>query len=162
MSHKFLLATAAGALLLAAPTLAATAATQPVHHAQSKAAAKTKMAGSKMAASRTMKAKTATTKTATTKTASAKTASNESAKTSAKAVHHHKMARTEHRKKTAENVSVQGNREVDALNTLESAGYRQFDNLHANGANFVATAMKSGKSFDVTVTPAGQIEATKA
>jgi hypothetical protein len=97
-------------------------------------------------------------KMAPTKTAPAKAASGT---TPTMAVHHHKMAMTEHRKKTAENVSIQGHREVQALNTLESAGYRQFNNLHASGTNFVATAMKAGKSYDVTVTPAGRIEATR-
>lgn len=61
------------------------------------------------------------------------------------------------------NVSVKGDREMRALNALESAGYRQFNTLHANGTDFfVATAMKAGQSCDVTVTPQGRIEARKA
>lgn len=77
-------------------------------------------------------------------------------------MHHHKMAKSEHGKKTAVNESPQAAQEVRALNTPGSTGYRQFSNLHADGSDFVATATKAGKSFDVTVSPAGQIEARKA
>lgn len=58
--------------------------------------------------------------------------------------------------------STRGNREVNALNALEAAGYRQFDNLHADGRDFVATAHKAGKSYDVTITPSGAIQASNA
>ncbi|HEX4105500.1 MAG TPA: hypothetical protein VHX92_04650 [Rhizomicrobium sp.] len=75
---------------------------------------------------------------------------------SAKATHHR------HHQKMTMNMSARGDREVEALNRLESAGYRQFDNLRHKGAGFVATAMKSGKSYDVTITPAGRIDATRA
>lgn len=76
--------------------------------------------------------------------------------TSAKPMHHR------HAKKVSMNMSTRGDREVRALNALESAGYRQFDNLHRKGGEFVATAMKSGRSYDVTITPAGQIQAARA
>ncbi len=128
MSHKFLFAAAASAMLLTAPALAA-ATTQHAVHAQAKTAAKTQAASTKTASSKAVPAKT---------------------------TRHH------HRSKIARNMSVRGDREVRALNALESAGYRKFNNLHASGTNFVATAMKAGKSYDVTVTPAGSIEANKA
>jgi hypothetical protein len=53
---------------------------------------------------------------------------------------------------------TQGDREVSALNSLEAAGYRNFDNLRASGHDFVATATKAGKTFDVTVLPSGKIQ----
>ena len=55
-----------------------------------------------------------------------------------------------------------GHNEVHALNALEASGYRQFTNLHAKGADFIGTAQKAGKSYDVTVTPSGSIKATLA
>lgn len=55
-----------------------------------------------------------------------------------------------------------GHSEVHALNALEAAGYRHLTNLHAKGANFVGTAQKAGKSYDVTVGPSGSIKATIA
>jgi hypothetical protein len=55
-----------------------------------------------------------------------------------------------------------GHSEVNALNALEAAGYRQFTNLHENGANFVGTAQKAGKNYEVTVMPSGTIKATIA
>lgn len=55
-----------------------------------------------------------------------------------------------------------GRSEIHALNALESAGYRQFTNLHANGADFVGTAQKAGKTYDVTVMPSGSIKAASA
>ncbi|HWF67944.1 MAG TPA: hypothetical protein VN670_11595 [Acidobacteriaceae bacterium] len=55
-----------------------------------------------------------------------------------------------------------GHSEVHALNALQAAGYRRLKNLHAKGANFVGTAQKAGKSYDVTVTPSGSIKATIA
>lgn len=147
MSHNLLFAAAAGAMLVTAPALAATASKHATHM---------------QSASQT---KAATTKAASTKTASSKTTPAKMASTTAmpaKTVHHRsKMAKSEHHKKTAENVGMQGSREVDALNTLESAGYRQFNDLHASGTDFTATAMKAGKSYDVTVTPAGKIDATR-
>ena len=150
MSNKFLLAAAAGALLLTATNLAAAATTHKVHtQSGTTAKASTKAAPTKAASMKMTPAKTAPTKAA-------------SGTAPTMGVHHHKMARTEHRKKTAENVSIQGHREVQALNALEAAGYRRFNNLHTSGTNFVGTAMKSGKSYDVTVTQTGRIEATKA
>ena len=53
---------------------------------------------------------------------------------------------------------MRGDSEVQALNKLEASGYRQFKNLHAQGADFVATATKSGKTYDVTVRPSGTID----
>ena len=146
MTDNFLLAAAASAMLLTAPALAAAATT---HAVQSDSMAKTKAASTETALT-----KTASTKTAPSKTASAKTMAHKIATT--KANHHH------HPAKMAKNVSVQGDREVRALNALESAGFRQFNNLRANGTDFVATAMKAGQSYDVTVTPQGRIEARKA
>ncbi len=67
-----------------------------------------------------------------------------------------------HRNRLARNSSTRGDREVHALNALEAAGYRQFTDVHARGANFVATAQKAGKSYDVTVMPSGNIRATNA
>lgn len=87
------------------------------------------------------------------KTTPAKAAPAKSASAKITHRHHSRMAR---------NVSTRGDREVRALNALESAGYRQFANLHAKGHEFVATAMKGGKSYDVTVTGADRIEATRA
>ena len=55
----------------------------------------------------------------------------------------------------AEEVSY---RQVQALNKLEASGYRQFENLHARGADFVATATKGGKTDAVTVRPSGTID----
>ena len=53
---------------------------------------------------------------------------------------------------------MRGDSEVQALNKLEASGYRQFKNLHAQGADFVATATKSGKTYAVTVRPSGTID----
>lgn len=107
-----------------------------------------------VAATHPMHAQSATAaKTTPAKTASAKTMAT---KTTAKKVTHR------HHSKTARNISTRGDREVSALNALESAGYRQFANLHAKGHEFVATAMKNGKSYDVTVTGADRIEAIRA
>ena len=55
-----------------------------------------------------------------------------------------------------------GHSEVHALNALEAAGYRHFTNLHAKGAEFVGTAQKAGKTYDVTIGPSGSIKATIA
>jgi hypothetical protein len=63
-----------------------------------------------------------------------------------------------HRHHIAMKSANRGDREVNALNALEAAGYRQFNNLHASGRNFVATAQKAGKSYDVTVNPSGGIQ----
>ena len=145
MFNNFLLAAAASAMLLTAPVLVEASTT---HAIQSATTAKTKTGSTKAAPT-----KTASTKATPSKIASAKTMSHEIAIT--KATHHHHA-------KMAKNVSVQGDREVRALNALESAGYRQFNNLRANGTDFVATAMKAGRSYDVTVTPQGRIEAKKA
>lgn len=67
--------------------------------------------------------------------------------------HHHRMARK---------VSMRGDAEVRALNVLEAAGYRQFNDLHARGRDFLATASKAGKFYDVTVMPSGSINANIA
>jgi hypothetical protein len=64
--------------------------------------------------------------------------------------------------RVAKKVAMRGHREVAALNALESNGYRQFANLHAQGSDFVATANKNGKSYDVTVAPSGAIQAASA
>lgn len=58
--------------------------------------------------------------------------------------------------------SAHGDREVNALNALEAAGYRGFADLHSKGSDFIATAHKNGKMFDVTVRPGGKIAATNA
>jgi hypothetical protein len=73
-----------------------------------------------------------------------------------------KTVRHTHRKKIAMNTSTRGDKEVNALNSLEAAGYRQFANLHAMGAGFVGTAQKAGKIYDVTVMPSGSIKAARA
>ena len=65
-------------------------------------------------------------------------------------------------KKISMNSSKSGRSEVRALNTLEAAGYRQLNDLHAKGADFVGTVQKAGKTHDVTVTPAGGIKASLA
>lgn len=62
----------------------------------------------------------------------------------------------------AKKVSMRGNEEIRALNALESHGYRQFNDLHAKGADFVATARKNGRLYDVTVMPSGHIRAASA
>lgn len=77
-------------------------------------------------------------------------------------VHTRNAARRHHRDRLATKSSTRGDGEVRALNALEAAGYRQFNNLHVQGANFVATASKAGKSYTVTVMPSGSIQANKA
>ena len=66
--------------------------------------------------------------------------------------HHH------HHHRQMKKISMRGDSEVQALNELEASGYRQFKNLHAQGTDFVATATKSGKTYDVTVRPSGTID----
>lgn len=154
MSRNFLLAAASILLLWTAPTVTA-AATTHTTHTQSATAAKTKVASSKVVPSNSASNKTASAKTTPANTASIKTSAKDMH-------HHHNMAKKGSPRKTAKNMSIQGNREVRALNALEAAGYRQFNNLHAKGADFVTTAMKAGKSYSVTVTSAGRIEATRA
>jgi hypothetical protein len=66
------------------------------------------------------------------------------------------------RKKVSMVSSKSGHSEVHALNALQAAGYRQLNDLHAKGADFVGTARKAGKSYDVTVMPSGAIKATLA
>lgn len=70
-------------------------------------------------------------------------------------------SRTDH-SRMAKKVSMRGDSQVRALNALKSHGYRQFTDLHAKGGDFVATARKNGKLYDVTVLPSGQIRATSA
>ena len=145
MSDNFLLAAVASATLLTGPALAAVA---PTHAVQSATTSKTKTASTKTAPTKMASTKAAPTRTASAKTGSAKIAAPKTSDHN----HHAKMAK---------NVLGRGNGEVRALNALESAGYRQFNNLHASGTDFVATAMKAGQSYDVTVTPQGRIEAKK-
>jgi len=77
------------------------------------------------------------------------------------ATNDHKANKHTHHRKLAMNASLQGDREVRALNALEAAGYRQFANLRAQGKTFVATASKSGRSYNVTVSSAGSIQANR-
>jgi hypothetical protein len=66
----------------------------------------------------------------------------------AKMHHHHRMARK---------VSMRGDAEVRALNALEAAGYREFDDFHAQGKHFVATATKAGKFYGSSAILVGRI-----
>ncbi|MGC8535928.1 MAG: hypothetical protein ACP5QR_10425 [Rhizomicrobium sp.] len=61
-----------------------------------------------------------------------------------KAAWHHKAAST-------------GEREVHALNLLEAAGYRSITGVHPKGMNVMATAVKAGKTQNLTITSAGKI-----
>ena len=75
---------------------------------------------------------------------------------------HNTKSKTHHRHHNhlAKKASIRGDNEVHALNVLEAAGYRQLNNLHAQGLDFVAKAEKAGKSYNVSVTPTGSIKAT--
>jgi hypothetical protein len=74
---------------------------------------------------------------------------------------HPKNSKHAHHHKLAMNASLRGDREVRALNALEAAGYRRFANLHPKGNTFIATASKSGRSYNVTVSSAGNIQANR-
>lgn len=85
-----------------------------------------------------------------------KAASHANLSTNKEAAHH------VHGKKVSMFSLKSGHSEVHALNALQAAGYRQLKDLHAKGAEFVGTAQKAGKSYDVTVMPSGSIKATIA
>ena len=85
-----------------------------------------------------------------------KAASHASSTMNKKTVHHVRD------KKISMISSKSGHSEVHALNALQATGYRQLKDLHAKGADFVGTAQKAGKSYDVTVMPSGSIKATIA
>ena len=50
-----------------------------------------------------------------------------------------------------------GEREVQALNLLEAAGYRSITGVHPKGMNIMATAVKAGKTQSLKITPDGKI-----
>ena len=50
-----------------------------------------------------------------------------------------------------------GDREVNALNVLEAAGYRTVKSMHPNGRDIVVKAMKAGKDYSLVVSPEGKI-----
>lgn len=50
-----------------------------------------------------------------------------------------------------------GDREVNALNALEAAGYRTFMHMHPSGTSIAVQAMKGGKEYSLNVAPSGKI-----
>ena len=51
-----------------------------------------------------------------------------------------------------------GDRETNALNALELAGYRDVQDVHAKGANIVASVDKNRKPVPATVMPDGTVQ----
>jgi len=59
--------------------------------------------------------------------------------------------------KTAWNRRTLGDREINALNVLEAAGYRTFKDMHVQGQDVAIQVTKKGASKNLLVTPAGKI-----
>jgi hypothetical protein len=80
--------------------------------------------------------------------------------------HHNVAAHSERHRFRMQRLSMmkssRGDGEVNALNSLEAAGYRKFTGMRSQGDNFAATAWKAGKRYEVTVTPSGVIRASNS
>ncbi len=95
-----------------------------------------------------------TEKTATIHKTSAKQTAHKVAMHKAKASHHAWRHKQAGRKRAPETL---GDRETNALNALELAGYSDVQGMHAKGANIVASVEKNKKRSTVTVMPDGTV-----
>ena len=95
-----------------------------------------------------------TEKTATIHKTSAKQTAHKVAMHKAKAPHHAWRHKQAGRKRAPETL---GDRETNALNALELAGYSDVQGMHAKGANIVASVEKNKKRTSVTVMPDGTV-----
>ncbi|MBU6445335.1 MAG: hypothetical protein KGR48_15645 [Alphaproteobacteria bacterium] len=95
-----------------------------------------------------------TEKTATIQKASVKKAPHEATSHKPMPSRHARRHRLASRGGTRETL---GDRETDALNALELAGYRNVQDMHATGANIVASVEKNNKRITVTVMPDGKV-----
>ena len=72
---------------------------------------------------------------------------------------HHATAKHKHAmlRKAAWSGMTVGDREVQALNLAEAAGYRDFTGLHLKGKDVALTASRNGREHPMLVTPSNKI-----